>query len=55
MQGIYSGHKVLKGLQISYVCMCVCVCAFPVKKLNELLTLQKRSPNALQQKRHQIV
>lgn len=53
MQGIYSGHKVLKGLQILYVC--VCVCAFTVKKLNELLTLQKRYPSPLQQKRHQIV
>lgn len=53
MQGIYSGHKVLKGLQILSVCECVR--AFPVKKLNELLTLQKRSFSPLQRKRHQIV
>lgn len=41
----------------NFLRMCVCVweCSFPVNKLNELLTLQKRSPNPLQQKRHQIV
>lgn len=40
-----------------FVCVCVhmCVCAFPVRKLNELLTLQKRSSSPLQQRRHQMV
>lgn len=46
MQGIYSGHKLLKGLHIFPQCVCACVCEFfiSVNKLNELLTLQKRPP-----------
>lgn len=46
MQGIYSGHKLLKGLRIFPLYVCVCVCEFfiSVNKLNELLTLQKRPP-----------
>lgn len=36
------------------LCVRVCAC-LSVKKLNELLTLQKRSFSPLQRKRHQIV
>lgn len=35
--------------------MRLCVHAFPVRKPNELLTLQKRSSSFLQRERHQIV